>query len=132
MKFLVKNKSDGSEIPVEAQIVDGKLWFHLNGKTFVQDLENKKTNRKRLQSSSHDLDLSAPMPGKITKFFKGENETVMAGQAVLVMEAMKMEYTLKANAAGLIKKINCKVGEQVILGQVLVEFLNQEKTGGKK
>jgi biotin carboxyl carrier protein len=38
------------------------------------------------------------------------------------MEAMKMEYTLKADGDGTIDKISCSVGDQVILGKILVHI----------
>jgi len=50
------------------------------------------------------------------------------GQVVLVMEAMKMEYTLKSEIDGKIQKIHAKVGDQVSLGQKLIEFELKKET----
>ena len=60
------------------------------------------------------------MPGKITKVFKQMGDQVKAGDAMIVMEAMKMEYTLKADVDGSIQKIDCQVGDQVALGKILL------------
>jgi biotin carboxyl carrier protein len=62
------------------------------------------------------------MPGKVTKILLTPGSAVEVGQAVLVMEAMKMEYTLKAEIAGEVESVNCAVGEQVALGKALVKI----------
>jgi biotin carboxyl carrier protein len=62
------------------------------------------------------------MPGKVTKILLPIDAAVTAGQAVLVMEAMKMEYTLKAEVAGTIETIDCLAGDQVVLGKTLVKI----------
>ena len=62
------------------------------------------------------------MPGKVTKILVNTDQEISKGQAVLVMEAMKMEYTLKAEIAGKIGQIECQVGDQVVLGKLLVKI----------
>ena len=49
-------------------------------------------------------------------------DTVSKGQALLVLEAMKMEHTLAAPADGTVKSVRYAVGEQVVEGAELVEF----------
>jgi biotin carboxyl carrier protein len=106
---------------VYAQNIRGQTWIHFDGLTFVYEsretLAIKKTESARLPGN-----LPAPMPGKITKIFKNAGDSVKKGEAVLVMEAMKMEYTLKADGEGKIEKINCQLGEQVNLGKILVQI----------
>ncbi len=104
-----------------SQLVQGTLWVHVNGRTFVYEGKKKKWGAKASKQTKPGI-LSAPMPGKVTKILKSLGETVAAGDVVLVMEAMKMEYTLKADGAGKLEKLNCKVGEQVALGKILAEI----------
>lgn len=66
--------------------------------------------------------LQSPMPGKIFKIFKDEGETVSHGDAIMILEAMKMEHTIKAQKDGVIKKIYYKIGEQVQGGVELCEI----------
>ena len=47
---------------------------------------------------------------------------VEAGQVVVVLEAMKMEHVLKADRDGVIEALQCRQGEQVSQGAVLVRF----------
>jgi pyruvate carboxylase subunit B len=69
------------------------------------------------------------MPGKILDVRITEGDMVEAGQALILLEAMKMENALMAEGAGRVKKIHVTVGDLVDLGQVLVEleFATDEK-----
>jgi acetyl-CoA carboxylase biotin carboxyl carrier protein len=62
------------------------------------------------------------MPGRITKVTAKVGDKVEAGQTVIMMEAMKMEYTLKAEVEGVVKAVNVQESDQVNLGQILVEL----------
>ena len=62
--------------------------------------------------------LAAPMPGTVLAVEVGVGDTVIAGQTLGVMEAMKMELALKAPYAGTVTAV-AAVGEQVALGHVL-------------
>tara|TARA_R110000868_G_scaffold38661_1_gene135017 strand:+ start:22267 stop:22758 length:492 start_codon:yes stop_codon:yes gene_type:complete len=64
----------------------------------------------------------SPMPGKILKLFKKVNDSVKAGETILVMEAMKMEHAIKAPTDGSIVKLDYQEGDQVDGGVVLVEL----------
>jgi acetyl/propionyl-CoA carboxylase alpha subunit len=62
----------------------------------------------------------APMPGKILKVLVENGATVVAGQTLVVMEAMKMEHAVKAPHDGIAKDVRANVGEQVDGGALLV------------
>jgi propionyl-CoA carboxylase alpha chain len=66
--------------------------------------------------------LIAPMPGLVTRLDVAVGDEVEAGQAVAVMEAMKMENILRAAKAGTVKATPVKAGESVAVDQVIVEF----------
>jgi biotin carboxyl carrier protein len=105
------------EYEVDFERIGTSIWVHFQGETFL--IEPKKTKR---QTSQADESIStAPMPGKITKLMKSVGDEVSLGQIVVVMEAMKMEYSLKSNKAGVVKDLFCKLGDQVHLGQKLFE-----------
>lgn len=70
----------------------------------------------------HGGSLVAPMPGKIIAVNVHVGEEVSADQALVVMEAMKMEITLRAPSAGKVSKIRHQVGEQVEADTLLVEL----------
>ena len=67
-------------------------------------------------------EVTAPMPGKVLKILVAEGESVEHGQALVVIEAMKMETTLYAESAAVVKKIHVAAGAMVDHGAVMVEF----------
>ncbi|MBI4756800.1 MAG: acetyl/propionyl/methylcrotonyl-CoA carboxylase subunit alpha [Betaproteobacteria bacterium] len=66
--------------------------------------------------------LLAPMPGRIIALLVGEGGRVEKGAPLLILEAMKMEHTLNAPAAGIVRRFRYRVGDQVGDGVELVEF----------
>ena len=65
-------------------------------------------------------DVVAPMQGTIVKVLVTVGQEVTAGEAVIVLEAMKMENQLQADKAGTVKAVNVKPGDKVGSGDVLV------------
>jgi 3-methylcrotonyl-CoA carboxylase alpha subunit len=70
--------------------------------------------------AEHSGDMTAPMPGKIISISVRPGDAVKQGQALLVMEAMKMEHTITAAADGKIDEVFYTVGDQVTEGAVLI------------
>ena len=64
--------------------------------------------------------VKAPMPGKLLTVHVNAGDSVEKGQAVAVMEAMKMEHTLSAPRAGVVESVPIVPGTQVAEGVVLV------------
>jgi len=67
--------------------------------------------------------LLAPMPGKVIALIAAEGATVDKGAPLLILEAMKMEHTITAPAAGTVKAFRFAVGDQVGDGAELVDFV---------
>ncbi|MDT5075806.1 MAG: propionyl-CoA carboxylase alpha chain [Mycobacterium sp.] len=63
--------------------------------------------------------LLAPMPGSVVRIEVTEGAPVTAGAPIIVLEAMKMEHTVRAPADGLVASISVAAGDQVDSGQVL-------------
>ncbi|HEY0312348.1 MAG TPA: acetyl/propionyl/methylcrotonyl-CoA carboxylase subunit alpha [Allosphingosinicella sp.] len=66
--------------------------------------------------------LICPMPGLLTALNVGEGDKVEAGQPLAVVEAMKMENILRAEKAGVVKKVDAKPGESLAVDAVILEF----------
>ncbi len=66
--------------------------------------------------------LAAPMPGKVVSFLVAAGATVQRGQAVAVMEAMKMEHTLHAPRDGVVAELRYAVGDLVAEGDELLRL----------
>jgi 3-methylcrotonyl-CoA carboxylase alpha subunit len=63
--------------------------------------------------------LVAPMPGKVVKVLVEAGQTVAAGAALVVLEAMKMEHTVRAAEAGTVRELHVAVGDQVDTDRLL-------------
>jgi 3-methylcrotonyl-CoA carboxylase alpha subunit len=66
--------------------------------------------------------LGAPMNGSIVRVLVEPGQAVEAGTALVVLEAMKMEHSIRAPEAGTVKALYCREGEMVSEGTVLVEL----------
>ncbi len=64
--------------------------------------------------------LHAPMPGRIVRVEVEQGDAVSGGDALVVLEAMKMEHTLRAPHDGVVTEINYEVGDQVETNDILI------------
>jgi len=78
-------------------------------------------------ADTHVGGLRAPMPGKVIAHIAKEGARVDKGAPLLVVEAMKMELTISAPRAGVVKSFLYGVGEQVNEGVELVSFEEEAK-----
>ena len=76
--------------------------------------------RKKATDPGH---VTAPLPGNVVEVLVKEGDKVEAGQALLVMEAMKMETELLANIAGTVKALHVKKADRVTPGETLIEIV---------
>ena len=69
----------------------------------------------------------APMPGKILQVTTKDGAAVSKGDALLVMEAMKMEQTITAPCAGVVSDLSLKENDQVSDGQILLNIIQDDE-----
>ncbi|MCL4799827.1 MAG: acetyl/propionyl/methylcrotonyl-CoA carboxylase subunit alpha [Burkholderiales bacterium] len=99
------------------------------GRTLDLLLEGERHTLELHDPALHELDagaagggLAAPMPGKIIAVLVEAGASVDKGTPLLILEAMKMEHTIKAPAAGTVREILYREGEQVAEGAELLAF----------
>ncbi|MEQ8406506.1 MAG: acetyl/propionyl/methylcrotonyl-CoA carboxylase subunit alpha [Oceanicaulis sp.] len=66
--------------------------------------------------------VTSPMPGLVVSIAVETGQEVKAGEALMVVEAMKMENVLRAEVDGVIKQIACEPGASVAADELLIEF----------
>ncbi|MBV9356371.1 MAG: hypothetical protein JO023_12685, partial [Chloroflexi bacterium] len=66
--------------------------------------------------------LTAPMPGRVLSVSVAVGDVVAAGRTLAVLEAMKMEHTIEAPHAGVVKRVHVAEQQQVARGEPLVEL----------
>ncbi|WP_302801388.1 biotin/lipoyl-containing protein [Mitsuokella multacida] len=69
-------------------------------------------------AGEHSID--APMPGKIVNVLVEEGQSIKAGDVLLVLEAMKMQNEITADADGTVKAVNVEKGQNVKVKESLV------------
>jgi propionyl-CoA carboxylase alpha chain len=70
----------------------------------------------------------APTPGKVVAVLIAEGDEVFEGDALVVIESMKMEQAIRAPSSGVVRAIHYVVGDQVDAGAILVEI--EDETDG--
>ncbi len=66
--------------------------------------------------------VTSPMPGLVVSIAVETGQEVKAGEALMVVEAMKMENVLRAEVDGVIKTVSCTPGDSVAADELLIEF----------
>ncbi|WP_201314242.1 biotin carboxylase N-terminal domain-containing protein [Dyella sp. EPa41] len=106
---------------VDYAAIESGGWFVMDGVEHrVIDTTCAKPGRQGAQAGSGRI--STPMNGRVVAVHVAEGEAVVAGQALLVVEAMKMEHSIAAPFAGAVTGLYTQVGAQVAPGGVLVEI----------
>lgn len=111
----------------------------VNGTVYDVEIEEKKSSNQNIQSiqstqsqniivqesvpvnngEQGSVELKAGAAGKVFKIEKNVGDSVSKGEAVIILEAMKMEIPVVASEDGIIASINCSVGDACEAGQLL-------------
>ena len=100
---------------------------HQNGYSLFSNGKVLRFNRVKAdlgedQDNTADAGFIAPMNGTVVAILVEPDQQVEKGQTLMIMEAMKMEHSLKAPAAGSVSEFYFKVGELVDGGTELLTF----------
>ena len=112
-RFVAEVTADGARRVVRL----GSLEFALD-----LEAEGSRDGRARRSSRAAGGGLEAPMPGVVTKVLVGPGDAVESGQALLALEAMKMEHLIRAPRRGVVRAIHARAGQMVAGGTALVEL----------
>ena len=121
------------------EMIQGQIWFHFKGSIFViphigqitdkpDSLTLKKNSSvfKIKHSGINEKKILAPMPGQIVKILTVTGQKVLKNQTLLILSAMKMEYTLKAPYHGEVSGVKVKEGDKVTVDQELITIKEDE------
>ena len=114
---------DGLRLPLRHHASEDAVWIGLPGEDRGLVLHRTARAGSRRESAPT---LDSPMPGAVTAVLVADGDQVQEGQAVLVVEAMKMEHTLHAPSAGTVR-LHVSAGQRVTRGQELA--LVEAETG---
>jgi acetyl-CoA/propionyl-CoA carboxylase biotin carboxyl carrier protein len=108
-------------VEVNGKRFDVKVWVPPIGGMAPTAQKTRSASRGTSQSAGATSGtITAPMQGTVIKVLVTEGQTVAQGDAVLVLEAMKMENQIQADKSGTVSKISCKAGDTVGSGDLLL------------
>ena len=141
--YFVKFNEQETRVEV-LHSLDNKIIFNVNGVKKVAhyhadqkgvhlDVEGRsyllhgpKKSLGKVSGGEEEGQLKSPMPGKVLQVLVNEGETVTTGQALLVMEAMKMEHTIKSPSDAVVEKVLYEAGD-LVEGDVELIVLGESK-----
>jgi biotin carboxyl carrier protein len=93
----------------------------LGRQRFYVEVEDERSAFRKIghSGSAGEIELRAPMPGKIVKLLVDEGVDVEVNQGILVMEAMKMQNEIKSPKNGKLKRLEVVAGAAVNAGEIL-------------
>lgn len=98
-----------------------KYYVQIDGKQYIYNKVEDEEDIIAGVGESEDIEnIIPPMPGTIIKVNVAEGDKVKEGDAVIVVEAMKMETNLYTRITGTVTKVNAKEGDRVDSDTVLV------------
>ncbi len=125
---IIKNHKSYTVEVIKADVAEKTFLINVNGNKYQLNVKDKFD--ELLKSLGFDdlnakkvNEIKAPMPGLVLDIRVAEGDAVKKGDAILVLEAMKMENILKSPTDGIVKKINVKKGVAVEKNQVLINFV---------
>ena len=121
MSLLVGDTSH--EVTMSTDPVTGQLAVAVGGVRLTAALNGHRRSGRKDDGGSSDSGpqrLVAPMPGKVVRVLVSPGETVLSRQALVVIEAMKMENELCAARDGVVAEVHAREGQSVNAGTLLV------------
>ncbi|WP_291844371.1 acetyl/propionyl/methylcrotonyl-CoA carboxylase subunit alpha [Maricaulis sp.] len=115
--YAFEARANGHDLRAVCEPVEGGVLVSCRGRSTVFAYENPEAAADALEAG--DV-IKAPMPGKVLAVNVTAGDSVKKGQALVVLEAMKMEHALAAPRDGVIGELTVETGGQVAEGDVLV------------
>lgn len=111
---------DGRQERVFVVVHHGGTLAWWNGRTF--EVEETQTTTSRGSHAAGSQLLTAPMPARVLKVNVAVGDQVRKGDSVVILEAMKMEWPIRATSDGRVTTVSCREGALVTSDAPLVEI----------
>jgi len=116
-------RADGTYRTAYAVADGDRTWVFLDGRAWVVE-PRRRTGTGGTRDAAA---LAAPMPATVAQIHVSVGTTVAAGDALITLEAMKMELPVRSPTAATVTAINCRVGELVQPGVPLVSLRDTDQ-----
>lgn len=131
--WIIATGPSGQRVRLCALELRGKLSFSVIGmQPAMGEIVSRSSHGAGGALGASDADLTAQFPGKVRKLLVQAGARVAAGDPLVLVEAMKMEFAIKAPGNGTVTQVRVKEGQQLSPGDRLVDFEPEgEKHGGR-
>lgn len=124
---IIKDSKSYTAELIEADYQDKTFTFRINGLLLTVSAKDRfDLLLDKLGMSNTNIhkinDVKAPMPGLILEIKVQPGQVVKKGDAIMILEAMKMENILKSPGDGVVKEVKVQVKQNVEKNQVLIQF----------
>ena len=122
--WFIVDIEDLEASPVRVMVDDTYVLVHLRDQTVSTDVEQAaivSTAQPSISSSQPRL-FGSPMPGVVLSISVQIGDQVTIGDEICVLEAMKMQQSLRAEWSGTVKAIHVSAGQQVLDGDAIAEL----------
>jgi acetyl/propionyl-CoA carboxylase alpha subunit len=124
--LIIKNKSFTAEV-ISTDYKAREFKIRVNNNVYTVEAEDKYDEllRKMGFDTKNNLkadNIKAPMPGLVLEIKVTDGQKISKGDAVVVLEAMKMENILKAASDGTVKRVAVAKGDKVEKNDLLIEL----------
>ena len=119
------------EVAVEAA-ENGKSNVTVNGKSYVVETEAEAAQptvrRAAVAGATKTVSgvMKSPLPGKVLKVLVSAGQSVKRGETLMVIESMKMENNIAAQADGIVRSIMVSADQSILQGDALLDFESTE------
>jgi len=114
-------EADGLAVVVYVAGTAESWWAFSNGRVFRAQAPAERRLPKR-GSGGHATSVTAPMPAAVVRVNTTVNARVRKGEVLVVLDAMKMEMPVRADADAVVKAVHCRAGDVVQADTVLIEL----------
>lgn len=119
------SKQNGHKVVLSSSDRNYSLHCHAGHAVFRgRDFFIEEVSSTAKRTAAIEGEAVSPMPGKVLQLKVAVGDEVVKGDPLVVVEAMKMEHTLRAGRAGIVAALHCGEGELVEGGVNLVELEN--------
>jgi biotin carboxyl carrier protein len=127
--IIATHSTDATRYRFKIEQIRGKLSFTTRLHSGLGELQKEASGTARGQASaaSIEADLTAQFPGKVRKILVTSGAAVKEGESLLLVEAMKMEFAIKAPVSGIVTRLLVKEGQQLSPGDRFLEFAAESK-----
>ena len=117
-RFVMRTKR--RSLVCHARLEAGQLWANLDGQDFV--VQNILRQDRAASEAAHTGRIDAPLHGRVIDVFVSAGDKVASGDRLAVLEAMKMQHEILAEADGVVQEVFIVADQQVGAGDMMIDL----------